>query len=42
MQAPSRRLTEKILEAFFMALLKLYVYDQIDPDLRHLFKKGIT
>ena len=40
--APVKKLTRKILESNFIALLKPTLNDQIESDLLHLFKNGIT
>ena len=40
--APVKKLARKILEAYFIALLKPSLNDQIESDLLHLFKNGIT
>ena len=40
--APIKKFTRKILEAYFIALLNPTVNDQIESDLLHLFKNGIT
>ena len=40
--APNRKLTCKILEAYFTATMKPSLNEQIDSDLVHLFKNGIT
>ena len=39
--APVKRLTRKILEAYFIALLKLTLNDQIESYFLHLFKTEI-
>ena len=39
---PIKKLTCKILEAYFIALLKPTLNDQIESDLLHLFKNEIT
>ena len=39
--APKRKLTCKILEAYFIATMKLALMDQIESDLLHLFRNGI-
>ena len=40
--AHNRKLARKILEAYFIATMKPSLNDQIDSDLLHLFKNGIT
>ena len=40
--APNRKLARKMLEAYFIATMKPSLNDQIDSDLLHLFKIGIT
>ena len=40
--APNRKLARKILEAYFIATMKPSLNDQIDSDLLHLFRNGIT
>ena len=40
--APVKKLTRKILEAYFIPLLKPTLNDQIESDLLHFFKNGIT
>ena len=40
--APNRKLARKILEAYFIATKKPSLNEQIDSDLLHLFKNGIT
>ena len=39
---PNRKLVHKILEAYFIATMKLGLNDQIDSDLLHLIRNGIT
>ena len=38
----NRKLARKILEAYFIATMKPSLNDQIDSDLLHLLKNGIT
>ena len=40
--APAKKMTRKILEAYFITLSKPTLNDQIDSDLLHLFNDGIT
>ena len=40
--APNRKLARKLLEAYFIATMKPSLNDQIDSDLLHLFRNGIT
>ena len=40
--AHNRKFARKILEAYFIATMKPSLNDQIDSDLLHLFKNGIT
>ena len=40
--APVKKMTRKILEACFIALFNPTLNDQIESDLLHLFKNGIT
>ena len=40
--APNRKLGCKMLEAYFTAAMKPSLNDQIDSDLLHLFRNGIT
>ena len=40
--APNRKLARKILEAYFIATIKPSLNDQIDSDLVHPFRNGIT
>ena len=40
--APNRKLARKILEAYYIATMKPSLNDQINSDLLHLFKNGIT
>ena len=40
--APTKKLTRKILEAYYIALYKPFLNDQIDSDLLNLFKHGVT
>ena len=40
--APSRKLACKILEAYFIATMKLNLNDQIDSVLLHLFENGMA
>ena len=39
---PVKKLIRKILETYFIALLKPTLNDQVESDLLHLFKNGIT
>ena len=39
--APNRKLTRKILEAYFIATMKPSLTDKINSDLLHLFRNGI-
>ena len=41
-KAPVKKFTCKILQEYFIALLKSTLNDQIESDLLHLFKNGIT
>ena len=40
--APNKKLACKILEAYFIATMKPSLYHQINSDLLHLFRNGIT
>ena len=40
--APSRELMCKILDAYFIATIKPSLNDEVDSDLLHLFRSGIT
>ena len=40
--APKRKLAPKILEAYFIGTMKTSLNDQINSDLLHLFRNGIT
>ena len=40
--APIKKFTRKILEAYFIAPLKATLNDQIEYDSLHFFKNGIT
>ena len=40
--APVKKFTSKILEAYFIMLLNPTLNDQIEQDLIHLFQNGIT
>ena len=40
--APNRKLAHKILKVYFITTIKPSLNDQIDSDLLHLFRNGIT
>ena len=40
--APTNKFKRKIIEAYFIAIMKPTLNDQLDSDLLHLFRNGIT
>ena len=40
--APTNKFKQKIMEAYFIAIIKQTINDQLDSDLLHLFRNGVT